>query len=338
MKINLLYLLLPAAAYACYWIVGDLQGQSGQSFFATAESESRLLNYEHDVLVQSVRVEMGQQVKIGDTLAVLFRSELDKTTTARLADINQIETERSAKNLVLEKDKDIVLVKKNAQISDLQAKIKVLQAEDAVQTNLKNSVYGDPSVSDNKSKINIKREQIAALESEIGQVEKQSVEQIRLLESQRQANQTVATAKVQQVQKELDFVRLERNKLAVIAPIDGFVEQVFISKNALVPAYKDLVKLNPRKPNKIIGFIHESANVPFHLGDSVTLASASRVTVVTQGRIIGSSPKLVELPYRLRKFTEVRAWGREVYIQLPDTNAFFIGEKIAVTLPQPPPQ
>jgi multidrug resistance efflux pump len=334
MKFNLLFLLIPAAAYGCYWILTDLQGQSGQAFFATAESESRMLTFEHDVLVSTVHAEVGQQVKAGDTLATLFRAELDKTTTDRLADINQIEAERTAKSSVLEKEKDVLLAKKAAALSEIQAKIKVLQAENTVQVNLKNEIYSDPSLKKPQNALNLKQAEIAALEATLPQIEQEYTEQIRQLESQRQANQTIATAKVQQIQKDLDFVRLERSKLVLIAPMDGFVEQLNIAKNSLVPSYKDLIKINPRRPNKLIGFIHEAANVPFQLGDSVTLASATRKTVKTAGRIIGSSPRLVELPYRLRKFTEVRAWGREVYIQIPDTNRFLIGEKIMVNLTQ----
>jgi multidrug resistance efflux pump len=337
MKINLLYLLLPLAAYGCYWIMTDLQGQSGQTFFATAESESRMLTYEHPVLVQSLRAEMGQQVKAGDTLAILFRSELDRSAAQRLADMTQIEAERTAKNTLFDQEKGVLLAKKAAQIADIQAQIKILQTEEAALANVKSSIYSDPAAASSQN-LNVKRTQMAALEASIAPLEQQFAEQMRQIESQRAANQSVSAAKTNQLKGELGFIDMDRNKLALIAPMDGFIEQVFISKNALVPSYRDLIKINPRKPNKLIGFIHESANVPFQLGDSVILSSSTRLNIVTTGKIMGSSPKLVELPYRLRKFTEVRAWGREVYIQLPETNAFFIGEKISVTLPNTPPQ
>jgi hypothetical protein len=48
---------------------------------------------------------------------------------------------------------------------------------------------------------------------------------------------------------------------------------------------------------------------------------------------VGSNPKLTELPLRLRKFIELRTWGREVFIQLPEQNGFYISEKIAIILP-----
>ena len=333
MKFNILYLLVPAALLGCYWIINDLQGQSVHTFFGTAETEPQTLNYEHAVLVQDLRVQTGNQVKMGDTLAVLYRSELDKTTIERLADINQVEVERKAKSTILDKDLDVLRALQAAKLSELQAQIRVLQTEDSIKIGVKKAIY-DNLPYDNR----LIREKIANLQEEINQTEKQTREQLAQVETQRQGNQVVAEAKILQVQKDLDFVKLEKSKLFVISPIDGFVEQVNTSKNMLVPAYKDLIKINPRKPNKIIGFIHESADIPFQLGDSVSLESSVRLPIKTKGTIIGSNPKLVELPYRLRKFTELRAWGREVYIEIPDTNRFYIGEKIMIALKMAPPQ
>jgi hypothetical protein len=33
---------------------------------------------------------------------------------------------------------------------------------------------------------------------------------------------------------------------------------------------------------------------------------------------------------RLRRYEEVKTWGREIYIQLPLGNDFYIGEKIMI--------
>ena len=331
MKLNILYLLIPAALFGCYWIVNDLQGQSVHTFFGTAETQPQILNFEHAVLVQDLRVQIGNQVKQGDTLAVLYRYELDKTTVERLADINQVVVERKAKDDIWLKEREVIEARQVAKLSELQAQIRFLQTEDSVKNSVKKAIY-DNLPYDNK----LVREKITALQEEMTQSGKQTREQLQQLESQRQGNQVVAQAKIGQVQKDLDFVKLEKSKLFLIAPFDGFVEQVNAAKNMLVPAYKDLIKINPKKPNKIIGFIHESSDIPFQLGDSVSLGSSVRLPIKARGTIIGSNPKLVELPFRLRKFTELRAWGREVYIEIPDSNRFYIGEKILITLKMTP--
>jgi hypothetical protein len=333
MKFNFLYILIPLAIWGCYYIVQDLQGQSSYIFFGTAESEPQMMNFEHAVLVRDCRIKVGNYIKKGDTLAILYRSELDKTTVERLADMNQIEVEQKAKSELLSKDRDLVIAKQNARISELNAQIRVMETEDSIKSSVKKAIY-DNLPYDSR----LLREKVASLRQEIYQTEQQTREQIQQLQTQIQGNQVISQAKISQVQKDLDYVKLEKSKLFLIAPMEGYVEEMAIGNNILVTAYKDLVKINPKKPNKIVGFIHESTEVPFQLGDSVVLESSARLPIKTQGAIIGSNPKLVELPFRLRKFTELRAWGREVFIQMPDTNAFYIGEKIRITLKHAPPQ
>jgi hypothetical protein len=333
MKFNFLYILIPLAIWGCYYIVQDLQGQSSYVFFGTAESEPQIMNFEHAVLVRECRIQTGKAIKKGDTLAILYRSELDKTTVDRLADMNQIEVEQKSKTELLSKDRDLILAKQNAKISELNAQIRVMETEDSIKSSVKKAIY-DNLPYDNR----LLREKVASLRQEIFQTELQTREQLQQIQTQIQGNQVVSIAKINQVQKVLDYVKLEKSKLLLIAPMDGYVEQLGIGNDMLVPAYKDLVKINPKKPNKIIGFIHESTEVPFQLGDSVVIESSARLLLKTQGTIIGSNPKLVELPYRLRKFTELRAWGREVFIQMPDTNTFYIGEKIRITLKHLPYQ
>ncbi len=57
-----------------------------------------------------------------------------------------------------------------------------------------------------------------------------------------------------------------------------------------------------------------------------------RPSVKANAVLIGSSPQLVELPTRLRKLQTVSSWGRELYINLPAQNDFFIGEKMIVRI------
>ncbi|MFN5364950.1 MAG: HlyD family efflux transporter periplasmic adaptor subunit, partial [Bacteroidota bacterium] len=131
-------------------------------------------------------------------------------------------------------------------------------------------------------------------------------------------------------QKQLES---EKNRLFLISPIDGYVETVLVARNALVEAFTELMKINPQAPNTVIGFIHEASNAPLAVGQEVELVSFNRPEVKCSGRITSINPKMTELPLRLRKFIEMRSWGREVFIGLPQDNRFYISEKITINLP-----
>ena len=330
MKFNILYLFWFIALGAFFFIAKGLQQQSGQQLFGIAETEGRTLKLEYSVFVQKNLVKPGLQVKKGDTLMVLFRSELDNRTTEKVTELNQLEVERAAKNTATDKDAELFQVRQTARIAELQAQIKVLQSEIALQENLRKAISESTTSTNN----NVKIQEIKTLEEAIHQANIQTAEQTKVFDSQRISNNTISASRAKQIQNQLGFIGKERLKLVLLAPYDGFVEQVFALENEIAPSFKDLVVINPSSPNKVVGFVHESLNIQYRLGDTVILSSSLRPTVTYKSQLVGVSPKLVELPFRLRKFIEIKTWGRELYINLPTKNDFFIGEKIVVVFPE----
>jgi HlyD family secretion protein len=329
MRFNILYLLLPAAIAACWWIARDFEGQRTHAFFGIAETESQVINFDHDVSVRSMRVKVGDLVKKGDTLAILYRADLDRNESAQRADMARTEVERAAEASITEKEKALVLAQMNAKKRELQSEIRLLRTEDSLQQAFRKNVYPDLQVQANQ----VTAGRLAALTQEVADLEAQAREEIKILEARQSAQRDIATSKSNQNATTLTWVRAERDRLVLISPLDGYVESLYFASGALVPAHRDLIKVNPQVPNRIIGFIHEGAEVPFVMGQEVDLSSYTRKGVTTRGRIIGSNPRMTELPLRLRKFVEMRSWGREVFIQLPDSNRFYISEKIIVALP-----
>jgi hypothetical protein len=328
LKFNILYFFWVVALASFFYIGKNLQQQSGQQLFGIAETQGQTLKLEYSVFVQKNFVKVGQQVKKGDTLMLFFRSELDNRTTEKVTELNQIEVERTAKNISTEKDIELFKMRQVARISDLQAQIKVLQSEITLQENLRKAISENSSTANN----NVKLQEIKTLEEAVRQANIQTIEQEEVFDSQRISNNTISASKAQQIQNQLGFIGKERLKLVLTAPFDGFVEQVLVLENEIVPSYKDLVSINPHEPNKVIGFVHESLNIQYRLGDTVLLSSSLRPNITYKAQLIGVSPKLVELPFRLRKNIEIKTWGRELYINLPPKNDYFIGEKIMITV------
>ena len=306
MKINVLYIVWLIALMLCFVIVYKFAGQTQHTFFGTAESESQILNYEYSVLVEKIYVQTGDQVKQGDTLAVFMRSDLDRTASDKTSEIRQYEVEKTTKSNTFQREIDVLRARRAGLVSELESQINMINTENGIQSALKEAM-GDKDKSTNRS--NLKNEKIASLKELIKQTERQIREQGQLINEQMRANESVYDSKVNQVKQEIGFLDKERDRLTLLSSIDGFVENVGIVKNEIAPQYKELIRLNPKLPNKVRGFISESAELVYRLGDTVVLTSSTRPNIVSKGVLIGSSPQLVELPFRLRKITEVRAWG-----------------------------
>ncbi|MFM8370753.1 MAG: HlyD family secretion protein [Bacteroidota bacterium] len=329
MKFNILYLLFPAALAACFWIASDFQYQSVNSFFGIAETEPRSLNFDHDIAVREVFVKTGDLVKQGDTLATFYRAELDEQSLENLSDLQLTETERAAEYAILEKEKELVRTRLSADVRELYAEISLLVTEDSLNSVFRGSIYPNLKPAGNK----IVADKLEALRKQMDDLQKSAREEINILESKQAALGAVASARKAGTRAALQQLETEKKRLFLIAPIDGYVESVMVSRNSLVEAFTELMKINPHAPNMVVGFIHEASDAPLAVGQEVELVSFNRPEMKCSGRITSINPRMTELPLRLRKFIEMRSWGREVYIGLPPENRFYISEKITINLP-----
>lgn len=330
MRINLLYLLVPVAVGACVYIVNHLQGQSEHTFFGTAETEPMVLSMHEDVLVRAVFVGIGSQVQKGDTLAVMHRVDLDREALANESAYRQQEMGHSTRLELLASERETIRAQAEAKISTLRAQIRLIETADSLDQNIKTAVFPGLKVDRTASQA-----RMAAIGEEIAQMEKVMQQHLQELAVQASTDGRLTGARLLETQRLQDLEQSERQKLALIAPIDGYVDQLNIRPDMPAPAFRDLLRIYPHRPAKVIGFIHETSVVPFQIGDSVSLASGVRTTQEIRGQIVAASPKLVELPLRLRRFVEVRAWGREVIIHIPQDNPYYIGERITISLQTP---
>ena len=330
MRINLLYVILPLAIGTCYYIVSDLRDQGELTFFGTAETEPTLLNMDQDVLVREVRVKTGNQIKQGDTLAILYRAELEREILANKAAIREEDVSLLGRLGIIQKERESTMARAQSKIAGLQSEITAIQVKDSIDQGVKSSIYAGLKIDRSASS-----QKISALRAAIEQERTLEAKELAQLDAEATANRSLSQNKKQYSNEKQRFQDDERQMLVLIAPVAGYVDQVNITERALVPAYKDMVRIYPLQPNKVVGFIHESTQMPFKMGDLVHLESVLRPTDSTSAQIIAANPKLVELPLRLRKFVEVRAWGREVITSLPPNNNYYIGEKISITLKAP---
>jgi multidrug resistance efflux pump len=330
MRINLLYLLVPVAVGACAYIVNHLQGQSGHTFFGTAETEPVILSMHEDVLVREVFVGIGTEVQQGDTLAVMHRVDLEREALVNESAYRQQELGHRTRLELLASERETVRAQAEAKISALRAQISQIETGDSLDQSIKAAVFPGLNIDRTASQA-----RIAAIREEMAQVEKILRQQLQELDVQAATGGRMTDARLLETQRLQGLEQSERRKLVLIAPIDGYVDQLNIRPDMPAPAFRDLLRIYPHRPAKVIGFIHETAVVPFQIGDSVSLVSGARSGQDIRGQIVAASPKLVELPLRLRRFAEVRAWGREVIIHIPQENPYYIGERITISLQMP---
>ncbi len=328
MKWNILYIFWVILFVIALFLIKKFVNTSQTTVFGAADTEGVILNFEYPVIVKQVNVRAGSKVTKGDTLMILERPELDRESAQKSHDIqvNAAENQANAQSI----DKEIARLQADFSIktNDMRAQIQLLESEEKTQAALRKVV--DNNKNDNTKSLLV--EKINTLKNAIRIEEQSFTKQLQGLRQAKTAGSSVFESKENSVSQDIRFLQEAKNKLILISPIDGFVENVFAFQNQITPQYNPLIKLNPQKPNKIKGFLPESVDATYRFGDTVEVYAARRPTVRSKAVLFGSNPQLIELPTRLRKFQTATTWGRELYLNLPLDNDFFIGEKIIVKL------
>jgi uncharacterized Zn ribbon protein len=311
-KVNILYIFWVILFLVACLIVKNFVASSQSTIFGTAETEGQLLNFGQPVVISKVLVKMGSPVRKGDK-----NKEIQVTNAEKQANMQDFEQEIAML-------RSTFALKKN----EISAQIQLLEAEEKTQAALRKMVNNGKT--DNTKSILVER--INTLKKTLSIEKQRFVAQLNELERTKSTQSSVFDSKESAANQEIDFIAQAQNKLALISPINGFVESIFAFDNQIVPQYNPLIKLNPQKPNKVKGFLPESINIAYQLGDTVEVHAARRPKVKSKAILIGSNPQIIELPTRLRKFQSATTWGRELYLNLLPNNDFFIGEKIIIQM------
>lgn len=286
MKLNLLYLVIPLAIFGAWYIVKDLKGQGEYSFFGTAETDPYNLNLEIDVVVKKLLVSPGVYVKKGDTLLIAYRRKLDEDSLTHFESTYLNQVQLNQKQAELQKEKQLLNSQLQLDLGKIESDIKSLIQKDSMDSHYRKLLNPELKIASG-----VEQERIADLKSQSSNLKAVYSQRLNLIDIELKSIRDFTIAKNNSSSKNYKFNRSFEKDLYVRSPIDGYVDQISIHENSAIQAFRDLLRINPKFPNRIIGFIHENSNVKFQVGDSVRIQSSVRPELVTQGLISSVSPR-----------------------------------------------
>lgn len=298
---------------------------SGSSSVGLTQGNEYKLNAERASLVRKIHVGPGQQIKTGDLLVDLSSSELD-IEIGKL--VNRIAVLRSEQ---IEKVKlstsDIAFMRAEQQIEIEKINSELLEAEGELRLNqqltrnfttAKDSVNPDDPI---RVRINALRQQKKKFE-EATDIKSSAIAQGDRTEQGLLANQIIL------LEKELDILRSEKQNLKKFASGDGVVGNVYVKAGEQIEAFTPLLSINPVHPISVTGYlVGNKKELP--VGAAVNVQSFEHKSNSVAGKVIGYGAVVV-LPEILQKSTAVKAFGREVFIEIDQQNNLASGEKVLI--------
>ncbi len=326
MKINAFYILVLLLLGGLIFATRKLYSGTGDHWVGVAHAREYKLSSEKQASVMSVRVVQGQEIRAGDTLIVLASEALVQEIDKLQARIRILQSEKTEKLKLVAND--IALLNSANAIDVKQIENSIVQAETELRIN--KSITGDAGSGSARPQASPLEEKVRTLREETALRNRELQIKVDDLKAKSSTNQSLLENQIRLLQNEYLLLEKEMQNLVKIAATDGVVESVNVKVGEQVDAYVSLVSVLPRNPTSVIGYLPSEKSFP-PIGTRVQLLSYDARGKMAEGKVIGYGA-VTALPEILQKATAVKAFGKEVFIELPARNEFSTGEKMLIRL------
>ncbi len=330
-KINLIYLIALAGILLAIPLIKNRLLLNNE-FFGIAENQIRNINLDYPIEVISLHKTLGESVKVGDTLMVYSRLDLERVKQnlefdkLELDKRNQVDTERSQNELGLLQNK-LFAIKES-----YQTKRKELEHEESLQISLLQTASKDASIEPLLNKYRLLKQDLNLKESletsEMNLRIKNLINEIQVIKS---ANQV----KIDKINHEINALDQMKLHAVLLAPESGIIGQLDFNIGDKIQSYTSILKIYGTHPFIVTSYMGDRQLTTIQEGDTLSISSLSKPDYVVLGAVTSLGTRISPLPERLKKIPELRAWGREIQIKIPADNQFMQGEKVKIQILNP---
>lgn len=306
------------------------------TFYGIADAKEIVVTSESAVEVRRVAVVQGQLVTQGDTLLTLHNPELELRISQISHELNELRSRKSA-HATLSRSEILQLKAQQAErTSEIRAEIHELEAQYELNRQLVSelrSLSGDmpgAASADVRNPILVKLESLRKL---LKLVQDPSRVYEQRLSNALSSDGDPLGEQVMRLEDELRILSGDRNRLVILAQIDGIIGSVDFKVGEKVSPFTPILTLHAASPSMVRGYIHEDMSSQVKVREKVEVRSNHNRRNQVDGEVVGVGTRIVEYPERLRKRADILIWGREIVVRLPPDNRFLLGEKVLISLP-----
>lgn len=301
-------------------------------FHGIADSREIVVNSKYPVEIEKIHVVEGQRVIHGQLLVELSNPEITLKINQIAHQLEQLEAQKELDKSEIESKIVRLKARKQAQMDEFSYRIQELENLYTMNTTLTSKLK---SVATNNTLSSVNHPtmlKIEGLKQELDSAVKLLDLQINLQEQTLAAIDKPIRIQISQLKKELVMLKRENNKLNIYSTISGMIGSVNCKPGEKVSPFAPIVTLCTQTPAIIKGYIRENESSYISVGDTLTVTSKNGSRVKVQGSVVGVGSRIVEYPMRLSKHPDVKTWGREIVIKIPETNNLILGEKVQIRI------
>ena len=327
--VNWFYGFIAITFIVMIWISGKYFRGSDYSSIGITEVKEYKINSEKSGLVKSVHVVPGQQVKAGQLLLDLTSAELEMDIEKITNRIVLLKSEQQSKAKLIQAQVDYLHADMGIPLEEIETEIDQTKSEIQLNKKLTKELATNSDTSVWNEKDNPLQVKLSSLQKQKNKhtqairIKETDIRQEGFIDQQQLNNQ------INLLEQELALLKTEQGKLVKYAAADGVVKSVYIKPGEQVSGFTPLLSITPVSPTTVIGYLAGKNTNAFAVGDSVRVSAYGNGSIRITGRVIGYG-EVIELPDILQKSTAVKAFGREIFIEIPAQNGFANGEKVLI--------
>jgi multidrug resistance efflux pump len=332
-RINIL-LIAVVIAVVVLWKMNAQYSEEVLLFYGFAETKETEINLEHPVQVNQILVTTGQRVTKDTPLMEVAHNKIP----LKLEEIVYEQEETQLKKLTWEADIlasiDQMKSKKAIKASEINTEIAQIEAKIAQNKSLIKDLNSFKKT-ENKKVTVVTDAKITALREELKIAIQPLETEIKRLEKTLKSSNSPYNAKLKKLKTEQTFYEDKGRKLNIFAPSDGLIGNIHCKEAENISSFKTLITFYEENPTLVKGYVHENLVIHVKVGDTLTVSSSLILNYEIKGIVVGLGSRIIEIPSRLRKYQDIKTYGREILIQIPSENNFLQKEKVMLRLDKP---
>ena len=326
---NAFYIVLLLLAIAALYILQNSNGKTTLSFYGFSESNETEINYNYPVVVESILVKPGQEVKAGQTLLELARIKSKEVLSDQDFKISELKAEAQIWKQKKEDRLSVEQLQLNNALAVVNEKLSQLKKELSYKKSLVEGLSTIESTDVDYSPI---EGEILELENKKTRLRQEAQLQMDVIKKELVLGNNPYRQQINRLQQEKDFEASQvKQDIVVTAPTSGLIGNIFCKEAEHIVSYKTLMTFYEPHSGVIKGYVHEDLTLQVELGTQFKVSSLKDQAVNYDGKVVGLGSRIVEIPARLRNNPEFKTYGREVLIEIDKNNTFLQKEKVAIS-------
>lgn len=298
------------------------------SFYGFAESRATEINYNYPVVVDQILVKPGQAVKAGEVLMHLSRRKSKETLEDQSFRIAELKAEEALWKQKQENEIGALKMDQHTKLSEINGKIERTQNELAYKKSL---LEGLESIEPVETSYKPLEEDLQRYKQEHIDLNQFYTFKIKSLKEELSLGKNPYREQIRRYVAEQKFDESQKiQAIVVTAPTDGLVGNISCKEAEHISSYSTLLVFYEPHSGIIKGFVHEDLTLEVKIDQEFTISSLKDEHINYPGKVIGLGSRIVEIPPRLRKIEVLKAYGREVLIEISKENSFLQKEKVSI--------